>query len=121
PALDSSLATTSSGFLCRSYRPLRPRPSFPTRRSSDLASGSLPVATLADPATLRPGHLVLALARLDEGGPRAAFGAVSATCRRWRCWKGGEIDSWLQSDVDIYPGFGGGPLVDATGRIHARY
>src|SRR5207245_4032854 len=44
-----------------------------------IASGSLPVATLGDPATLRPGHLVLALARLDEGGPRAAFGAVSAT------------------------------------------
>ena len=92
-------------------------------RGSDLAvlriaSGSLPVATLGDPATLRPGHLVLALARLDAGGPRAAFGAVSATGGKWRCWKGGEIDSWLQSDLDIYPGFGGGPLVDATGRIH---
>ncbi len=44
-----------------------------------IASGSLPVATLGDPASLRPGHLVLALARLDAGGPRAAFGAVSAT------------------------------------------
>src|SRR2546421_600914 len=83
-----------------------------------IASASLPVATLGDPATLRPGHLVLALARLDAGGPRAAFGAVSATGGKWRCWKGGEIDSWLQSDLDIYPGFGGGPLVDATGRIH---
>jgi len=83
-----------------------------------IAPGSLPVATLGDPATLRPGHLVLALARLDEGGPRAAFGAVSATGGKWRCWKGGEIDQWLQSDLDIYPGFGGGPLVDAAGRIH---
>src|SRR2546425_1262717 len=83
-----------------------------------IASGSLPVATLGDPATLRPGHLVLALARLGEGGPRAAFGAVSATGGKWRCWKGGEIDRWLQSDLEIYPGFGGGPLVDAAGRIH---
>lgn len=83
-----------------------------------IAAGSLPVAQLGDPSTLRPGHLVLALARLDEGGPRAALGAVSATGGKWRCWKGGEIDSWLQSDLDIYPGFGGGPLVDATGRIH---
>src|SRR2546430_3655941 len=83
-----------------------------------IASASLPVETLGDPATLRPGHLVLALARLDAGGPRAAFGAVSATGGKWRCWKGGEIDSWLQSDLDIYPGFGGGPLVDATRRIH---
>src|SRR3989449_4735571 len=81
-----------------------------------IASGSLPVATLGDPATLRPGHLVLALARLDEGGARAAFGAVSATGGKWRAWKGGEIDRWLQSDLTIYPGFGGGPLVDSTGQ-----
>src|SRR5881396_2884386 len=83
-----------------------------------IASASLPVATLGDPATLRPGHLVLALARLDAGGPRAAFGAVSATGGKWRSWKGGEIDRWLQSDLTIYPGFGGGPLVDSAGRIH---
>src|SRR5437763_17102608 len=83
-----------------------------------IASGSLPVATLGDPATLRPGHLVLALARLGEGGPRAAFGAVSATGGTGRCWEGGERDSWLQSDLDIYPGFGGGPLVEAAGRSH---
>jgi S1-C subfamily serine protease len=92
-------------------------------RGTDLAvlripSGTLTVAALGDPATLRPGNLVLALARLDEGGARAAFGAVSATGGKWRCWKGGEIDRWLQSDLTIYPGFGGGPLVDPTGRIH---
>ena len=83
-----------------------------------IAPGSLPVAQLGDPASLRPGHLVLALARLDEAGPRAAFGAVSATGGKWRCWKGGEIDRWLQSDLVIYPGFGGGPLADVSGRIH---
>jgi len=44
--------------------------------------------------------------------------AVSATGGKWRAWKGGEIDRWLQSDLTIYPGFGGGPLVDATGQIH---
>ena len=94
-------------------------------RATDLAVlripiGSLAVAELGDPATLRPGNLVLALARLDdEGGPpRAAFGAVSATGGKWRSWKGGEIDRWLQSDLTIYPGFGGGPLVDVAGRTH---
>ncbi|HYX82483.1 MAG TPA: trypsin-like peptidase domain-containing protein [Gemmatimonadales bacterium] len=92
-------------------------------RGTDLAvlrivTGSLPVAKLGDPAMLRPGNLVLALARLDEGGARAAVGAVSATGGKWRAWKGGEIDRWLQSDLTIYPGFGGGPLVDAAGRIH---
>src|SRR6267378_3330128 len=49
---------------------------------------------------------------------RAAFGAVSATGGKWRAWKGGEIDRWLQSDLTIYPGFGGGPLVDSGGQIH---
>jgi len=92
-------------------------------RGTDLAvlripTGSLPVAQLGDPATLRAGNLVLALARLDEGGARAAFGAVSATGGKWRSWKGGQIDRWLQSDLTIYPGFGGGPLVDSAGRIH---
>ena len=92
-------------------------------RGTDLAAlrisaGALPIAELGDPAQLRPGHLVLALARLGDGGPRAAFGTVSATGDRWRCWKGGEIDLWLQSDLNLYPGFGGGPLVDAGGRGH---
>jgi S1-C subfamily serine protease len=92
-------------------------------RSTDLAllripAGRLPVARRGDPAALRPGHLVLALARLGEDGPRAAFGAVSATGGPWRCWKGGEIDHRLQSDVTLYPGFGGGPLVDVEGRVH---
>ena len=94
-------------------------------RGTDLAvlripAGSLAVAQLGDPASLRPGNLVLALGRIDDegGSARAAFGAVSATGGKWRSWKGGEIDRWLQSDLTIYPGFGGGPLVDAAGRIH---
>ena len=94
-------------------------------RATDLVAlripaGELAVAELGDPTQLRPGHLVLALARLGPppGGPRVAFGAVSVTGDRWRCWKGGEIDLWLQSDLTLYPGFGGGPLVDAEGSIH---
>ena len=83
-----------------------------------IPAGRLPVARRGDPATLRPGHLVLALARLGDDGPRAAFGAVSAVGGSWRSWKGGEIDHRLQSDVTLYPGFGGGPLVDVEGRVH---
>jgi S1-C subfamily serine protease len=83
-----------------------------------VAAGSLSTARLGDPASLRPGHLVLALARLGGGGPRVSFGAVSAVGGRWRCWKGGEMDRLLQSNLTLYPGFGGGPLVDATGQIH---
>src|SRR5216683_7033980 len=93
-------------------------------RGTDLAvlripPGSLRVAELGDPAVLRPGNLVLALARLDEGGARAAFGAVSATGGKWRAWKGGEIDRWLQSDLTIYPGFGGGLWSTQPGKFTA--
>jgi S1-C subfamily serine protease len=83
-----------------------------------IPAGRLPAARLGDPGVLRPGHLVLALARSGDDGPRVSFGAVSATGGAWRSWKGGEIDRRLQSDVTLYPGFGGGPLVDVDGRVH---
>ncbi|MBA3318367.1 MAG: trypsin-like peptidase domain-containing protein [Gemmatimonadales bacterium] len=82
-----------------------------------VAGGALPVAAFGDAGALRPGHLVLALARVDETGPRAAFGAVSVVAGAWRPWGGGEIDRLLQSDVNLYPGFGGGPLVDTEGQV----
>lgn len=90
--------------------------------STDLAllkigSGAPPAAGLGDPAGLKPGHLVLALARLDDSGPRAAFGAISVTGGPWRPWGGGEIDRLIQSDLNLYPGFGGGPLVDGGGKV----
>jgi S1-C subfamily serine protease len=91
--------------------------------STDLATlkigtGLLPQAKLGDPGSLKPGHLVLALARLDESGPRAAFGALSLSGGPWRSWGGGEVDRLLQSDLNLYPGFGGGPLVDGAGQVH---
>ncbi len=82
-----------------------------------LPTGLAPVAEFAA-TSLTPGHLVLALGRLDESGPRSSFGAVSSVGGSWRSWKGGEIDSRLQSDLTIYPGLGGGPLVDVSGKIH---
>jgi S1-C subfamily serine protease len=82
-----------------------------------VATGVLSVATLGDAGTLRPGNLVLALARLDETGARAAFGAVSVVGGAWRPWGGGEIDRLILSDVNLYPGFGGGPLVDPSGQV----
>ena len=82
-----------------------------------IATGVLPVATLGDAGVLRPGNLVLALARLDDSGARAAFGAVSVVGGAWRPWGGGEIDRLILSDVNLYPGFGGGPHVDPSGQV----
>jgi S1-C subfamily serine protease len=91
--------------------------------SSDLAAlrapdANLPPAELGDAAELRPGHIVFALARLDESGPRVSLGAVSSVGGPWRTWKGAEYERRIQSSVALLPGFGGGPLVDAAGRVH---
>jgi len=66
---------------------------------------------------MRPGHLVFAIGRIDDSGPRSSFGAISSVGGAWRSWKGGEIDSRLQSDLVIYAGLGGGPLIDSTGNV----
>lgn len=79
---------------------------------------ALAPATIGNAATLRPGHLVLAVARLDASGPRVSFGAVSSVGGPWRSWKGGEYTRRVQSGLQLYPGFGGTPLVDAHGHLH---
>ena len=82
-----------------------------------IPTGMLPVATRAAAAQLRPGHLVLALARTGNDGPQATFGVVSSVGDAWRTWRGGTLDRRVQSDVELHPGFGGGPLVTANGSI----
>ena len=82
-----------------------------------ISAGLLPVATIAPAASLRPGNLVLALARVDASGPQATFGAVNMVGNAWRTWRGGTLDRQLQSDLHLPPGFGGGPLVTASGAI----
>ena len=62
------------------------------------------------------GHLVLALGRLGSS-VRATMGIVGALGDSWRTPSGGMLDRYLQTDVVMYPGFSGGPLVDAGGRM----
>jgi S1-C subfamily serine protease len=66
--------------------------------------------------SLRVGHLVLALARPGRT-VQATLGIVSALGGAWRTPAGGQIDRYLQTDVVMYPGFSGGPLVDAAGQV----
>jgi S1-C subfamily serine protease len=71
------------------------------------------VATPGDDAALKVGHMALALGY----GPRASWGVISALGPRWRSWRGGEIDRLVRLDLVLYPGFSGGPLIDAAGRV----
>lgn len=69
-----------------------------------------------DMQSLRVGHLVLALGRPGQT-VQATLGIVSALGARWRTPTGGQIERYLQTDVVMYPGFSGGPLVDAAGCV----
>jgi len=63
---------------------------------------------------VKVGHLVLAVGRPGRKA-QATLGVVSAVEESWRTVAGGMIDAYLQTDVIMYPGFSGGPLVGAGG------
>jgi len=65
---------------------------------------------------MRVGHLVLALGRPGRT-VQATLGIISALGDSWRTASGGQVDHYLQTDVVMYPGFSGGPLVNSDGRF----
>ena len=77
------------------------------------AQGLTPVAW-TDAAALRVGHIVIAAGRPGQT-VQATLGIVSALNGPWRTHGGAEIDQYLQTDVAMYPGFSGGPLITADG------
>ena len=89
--------------------------------STDLAVLKAETTGLAHPAwvgpeSLKVGHLVLGLGRPGRT-IRATMGIVGVLGESWRTPMGGRLDRYLQSDVVMYPGFSGGPLVDASGQV----
>lgn len=76
----------------------------------------LPTAELGDLDTLRVGHLVLALGRLDDG-VRASCGILASLGGEWQSWTGGRIDRLIRPDIRPFPGFSGSPLLDTQGRV----
>jgi S1-C subfamily serine protease len=78
---------------------------------------NLPVAEIADATDLKIGHLALAVGRPGERGLSASLGVVSALSGSWRTWGGSRIDQFIRLDLALYPGFSGGALVDARGRV----
>jgi S1-C subfamily serine protease len=89
--------------------------------TTDLAAlqvegAELTAAELADGDGLAVGHLVLALGRPGKT-VQATLGIVSALGDAWRTPSGGQVDQYLQTDVVMYPGFSGGPLVDMQGKV----
>jgi S1-C subfamily serine protease len=65
---------------------------------------------------LQVGHMVMALGRPRQE-VQATLGIVSALGEPWRTPIGGRVDRYLQTDVVMYPGFSGGPLIGADGTV----
>lgn len=65
---------------------------------------------------LQVGSLVLALGRPGER-VQASLGMLEAAGGSWRTSAGGSVDSYLQSSIEMLPGFSGGPLVDMAGAL----
>jgi len=72
--------------------------------------------TWAESEDVRVGHLVLGLGRPGRT-VQATLGIVSALGESWRTPAGGRIEPYLQTDLVMYPGFSGGPLVDVAGGV----
>jgi S1-C subfamily serine protease len=48
---------------------------------------------------------------------QASFGIITSINGPARTWRGGLLDQFLQTETVPYPGFSGGPLVNADGEV----
>lgn len=89
--------------------------------NSDLALLRLEntVLSAAQPAQEDPrvGEFALSLGRPSSEGVQASLGIVSAYGGPIRTGHGGVLERYLRTDAIPYPGFSGGPLINAAGRI----
>jgi S1-C subfamily serine protease len=89
--------------------------------STDLAVLRAQEVTLVPPAwgkpeAMRVGHLVLALGRPGKQ-VMATLGVISALEDGAQMPGGMPLDRFVQTDVVMYPGFSGGPLVGVSGEV----
>jgi S1-C subfamily serine protease len=90
--------------------------------STDIAvlrieEGSSGTPQLGDSTSLRLGHLVLALGRTRRGDLVASSGIIGGISGEWRNRRGGNLDQHIRLDLALYPGFSGGPLLNARGEV----
>ena len=76
----------------------------------------LAAAQTADAASLRAGHVVLAIGN-HQGAPVASLGIVAVAGGAWHSLRGGAIDSLIRLDMGLSQAAEGGALVDVQGRV----
>ena len=87
---------------------------------SDLAVLRLAEKALSPAQTsdeVKVGQLVLALGRPGAEGMQASWGIVTSINGPARTFRGGMLDEFIRSETTPYPGFSGGPLINAEGEV----
>ncbi len=80
-----------------------------------LAEKGLTAAKTSD--DVKVGQLVLALGRPNSEGMQASWGIVTSISGPTRTFRGGMLDEYIRTETTPYPGFSGGPLVNAEGEV----
>jgi S1-C subfamily serine protease len=87
--------------------------------STDLAAlriraGDLAPATWADESAAKPGALAFGVSRPGRSA-RISAGLVARAAGEFRARGGGKIDRWLETTLDLHPGFSGALVLGADG------
>jgi len=82
-----------------------------------IEEGSSSAPQLGDSTSLRLGHLVLALGRTRRGDLVASSGIIGGMSGEWKDWRGGQLDQHIRLALALYPGFSGGPQLNARGEV----
>ena len=72
---------------------------------------------IGDSDRLSPGQFVLALANPFNRQPTVTTGIITSIGATLRGWRGTAMENVIATDAKLNPGFSGGPLVDASGRM----
>ncbi len=73
---------------------------------------------LGDSTKLKTGQFVLALANpFNRAQPTATTGIVTNPEATLRQWRSTAMENVIATDAKLNPGFSGGPLIDATGKL----
>jgi S1-C subfamily serine protease len=82
-----------------------------------LATEQLTPVTSVTDTDLRAGQVVLAMGRSRLGDISAACGIIARAGKAWRTWRGGQIDSLIRPDVQLYVGQAGSALVNEQRQV----
>ncbi len=78
-------------------------------------SAGVPIAR--EQGSAKVGQFALALADVFGNGVSVTSGIVTSSGRSVRGWFGAAVEGAIITDAKLNPGYSGGPLIDATGKL----